>query len=130
MTPARRADLAFFASAAAALLVLVLFGALQRRLEMIGNDDLSRIWAGPRAVLIGADPYDPASWVATTRALGTLAPDTPVYIYPPWVTLVLVPLAALPLNVASMAWLVGSIAAGLAGLRLLLRASLPGRPLN
>ena len=129
VTPARRADHAFFASAAAALLVLILFGALQRRLEMIGHDDLSRIWAGPRAVLIGADPYDPASWAATTRALGTLTPDTPVYIYPPWVTLVLVPLAALPLNVASMAWLVGSIAAGLAGLRLLLRAHLPGRPL-
>ena len=129
MTAARRADVAFFASAVAALVLLAMFGALARRLEMIGNDDLSRIWAGPRAVLTGADPYDPQRWAATTRALGTLEPDTPVYIYPPWVTLVLLPLAALPLNIASIVWLVVSITAGLGGLRLLLRAYLPGRPL-
>jgi hypothetical protein len=125
---AGRADIAFFGSAAVSLLFLALFGALQQRLAMIGNDDLSRIWAGPRAVLTGADPYDPATWAATTRALGTLTPDTPVFIYPPWVTLVLIPLAALPLPVASIAWLIASIAAGLAGLRLLLRAYLPERP--
>ncbi|MCA1683419.1 MAG: DUF2029 domain-containing protein [Actinobacteria bacterium] len=126
MTPARRADIAFFTSAAIALLLLVAVGGLQRRLEMIGADDLSRIWAGPRAYLAGGDPYDPATWRVMTRALGTLEPDTPVFIYPPWVTVALIPLAALPLNVASVVWLAGSVAAGLAGLRLLLRAYLPG----
>ena len=132
MTPsrARRADAAYFAAAAGALLILALLGALQRQLEMIGNNDFSRIWAGPRAVLVGADPYDPVTFAATARAIGTLAPDTPVYLYPPWVTLVLLPLAAIPLNVASIVWLIASISAGLAGLRLLLRAYLPGRPLG
>lgn len=129
MTAARRADLAFFVSAAGALLLLAFFGALGQRLGMIGNDDLSRIWAGPRALLTGADPYDPRSWAATAAALGTLAPDTPVYIYPPWVTLVLLPLAALPLPLASIVWLGGSLLVGLTGLRLLLRTYLPGRPL-
>ena len=129
MTEARRADLAYVATAAFALGALAAFGALQRRLELIGNDDLSRIWAGPRALLVGADPYDPATWAATAHALGTLPPDTPVYIYPPWVALVLVPLALLPLNVASLTWLVASVVAGITGLRFLLRVALPGRPL-
>ena len=129
MTEARRADLAYVATAAFALGALAAFGALQRRLELIGNDDLSRIWAGPRALLTGADPYDPATWAATAHALGTLPPDTPVYIYPPWVALVLVPLALLPLNVASLTWLVASVVAGITGLRFLLRVALPGRPL-
>jgi hypothetical protein len=128
-TTERRADLAFFLTALAALLILTLLGALQRRLELVGEDDFSRIWAGPRAFLDGHDPYDPASWLATTKGLGTQTPDTPVYIYPPWVILVLLPLAALPLNVATIVWLAGSVVAGLAGLRALLRASLPGMPL-
>jgi hypothetical protein len=126
---ARRADLAYFASTAVALGVLAAFGALQQRLSMIGSDDLSRIWAGPRAYLIGADPYDPATWAATARALGTLPPDTPVYIYPPWVALALIPLGALPLNVASIAFLLGSVTAAVVGLRALLRTYVPGRPM-
>jgi hypothetical protein len=129
VTEARRADLAYFASAAVALGVLAVFGALQQRLAMIGNDDFSRIWAGPRAFLVGADPYDPATWAATAHTLGTLPPDTPVYIYPPWVVLALIPLGALPLNVASIAFLLGSVAAAVVGLRALLRAYVPGRPL-
>lgn len=129
MTGARRADLAYFASTAAALGVLAVFGPLQQRLAMIGADDLSRIWAGPRALLSGADPYDPLTWSATAHALGTLPPDTPVYIYPPWVAVVLIPLGALSLDLASVAFLIGSVAAAVIGLRALLRSYLPGRPL-
>lgn len=125
---ARRADLAFAGSAVAALVLLVLAGALQRRLELIGNDDFSRLWAGPRALLTGHDPYDPATWGTTSVALGTLAPDTSVYIYPPWVALLLLPFGLLPLPAASLAWLALSLAAGLAGLRALVRTWLPGRP--
>lgn len=130
MTPARRADIAFIGTICAAAIALVLFGVLQRRLEMIGGDDFSRIWAGPRAVIIGADPYEPASWVATARALGTLAPDTAVqvYPYPPWVTVALLPLGLLPLPAASLLWLIASLGAGIVGLRALLREYLPGRP--
>lgn len=94
---------------------------------MIGHDDLSRIWAGPRALLTGSDPYHPATWYATAVALGTQAPDTAVYIYPPWVVLLLVPLAALPLASAAAVWLALSLGASLLMLRRALRALLPGR---
>ena len=129
MTEARRADLAYFASIAVALALLGTLGALQRHLELIGNDDLARILTGPQALLRGADPYDPATWPATVHALGTLAPDTPVYIYPPWVAVVMLPIATLALPVATIGWLAASLVAGVAGLRALLRTYLPGRPL-
>ncbi|HEV2250785.1 MAG TPA: glycosyltransferase 87 family protein [Candidatus Limnocylindria bacterium] len=124
----RRADRAYLATVALSLVALVALGALSRRIELIGADDFSRIWAGPRAVLTGADPYDPARWPATAVALGTQAPDTAVFIYPPWVTVALLPLAALPLPVASGVWLGASLLAGIAGLRALAAAYLPARP--
>jgi hypothetical protein len=129
-SPARRADVAFAVTAGLCLLALVAFGVIGRRLEMIGSDDFSRIWAGPRAVIIGSDPYDPASWAATAQSLGTQAPDTAiaVYPYPPWVVLVLLPLGLMPLPVASLLWLIASLTAGIAGLHALLREYLPGRP--
>lgn len=105
-------------------------GPLERRIELIGSDDLSRIWAGPRAFLSGADPYDPSSWYATAVALGTQPPDTAVYIYPPWVTLALLPIGALPLALASALWLVAGLALALVALRAALRALLPDRPLD
>jgi len=94
---------------------------------MIGADDLSRIWAGPRAVLTGHDPYDPTSWVATATGLGTQVPDTAVFIYPPWVTVPLLPLGLLPLPVASALWLVASLVAAIIAMRAALHALLPGR---
>lgn len=124
---ADRADRAFWAATGAALLVFAALGPLERRIGMIGADDLSRIWAGPRAFLTGSDPYDPSGWYAVAVGLGTQPPDTAVYIYPPWVTLLLLPLAALPLVMASGVWLVASLAAAVLALRAALRAFLPGR---
>lgn len=129
-SPARRADIAFVVTVGLCLLALIAFGVVGRRLEMIGHDDFSRIWAGPRAVILGHDPYDPVTWPATAQALGTLAPDTeiPVYPYPLWVVLVLLPLGLLPLPVAALLWLIASLTAGIAGLHALLREYLPERP--
>lgn len=126
----RRDDIAYLTACAGSLVALATLGPLRRRIEMVGEDDLSRIWAGPRAVLIGADPYDPATWAATAVALGTQLPDTPVYIYPPWVTLALLPLGALPLPVVSAFWLVAGLALAIVALRATLQALLPGRPLE
>jgi hypothetical protein len=81
-----------------------------------------------RAILIGGDPYDPSSWLLTATALGTQPPDTPVYIYPPWVAVPLLPLGLLPLGAVSIVWLVASLAAALAALRSALARWLPGRP--
>ncbi len=125
-----RTDRAFWGATALSLAVFALLGPLERRIGMIGEDDLSRIWAGPRAFLEGADPYDPAGWYSTAVALGTQPPDTAVYIYPPWVTLVLLPIAALPLAAASAVWIVAALAAAIVALRAALRALLPGRALE
>lgn len=86
------------------------------------------MWAGPRAVLLGHDPYDPSTWVATASALGTQAPDTSVYIYPPWVVAVLLPLGALPLVAASLVWLALGLGAAIVATRAALRRLLPDRP--
>lgn len=122
----RRADLAF-STATAGSLALIAMGPLARRIEMIGEDDLSRIWAGVRAVVLGRDPYDPATWAATAAALGTQTPDTPVYIYPPWVAVPLLPLGLVPLPLVSILWLVASLAAAIVATRAALRAWLPDR---
>jgi len=52
-SPARRADIAFAVTVGLCLLALLASGVIGKRLEMIGHDDFSRIWAGPRAVLLG-----------------------------------------------------------------------------
>ena len=98
---ARRADLAFFAALVAGLLFVAFLGPLDRRLELVHDNDFSGFWAGARALVTGRDPYDAATWMGTTVALGTQAPDTAVYGYPPWVALALTPLALLPLEAAA-----------------------------
>ncbi len=125
---ARRADLAFGAAVLAGILFLAFLGPLERRLDLIHDNDFSGIWAGARAMVLGQDPYDATSWRQAAAALGTQTPDTPVYGYPPWVAVALIPLALLPLETASSIWMVAGIAGSVIGLRALLRACLPGRP--
>lgn len=120
-----RADRAYWGATMVGLAAVAL-GPFVRRVEMIGDEDFSRMWAGPRAVLLGLDAYDPERWVATATALGTQPPDTTVYVYTPWVLVALLPLAAIPLTVASLLWSLGGLALALLGLRALLRAFLPG----
>ena len=81
---ARRADIAFFASLAVSAILLVLFGFTQLRIDKLGSDDFSTAWAGARALLLGADPYDVATWTDTVLRI-TPRPllDTAVYAYPP-----------------------------------------------
>jgi hypothetical protein len=124
---ARREDVAYATATAMSLAVLALLGPLGRRIELIGEDDLSRIWAGPRAIVTGHDPYDGATWTSTAVALGTQLPDTAVYIYPPWVAVPLTPLGFLPLAPLSIAWLVIGLALAIVALRTALRELLPGR---
>jgi len=123
---ARRADFAFFAALAAGLLLVVFLGPLDRRLELVRDNDFSGFWAGARALVTGRDPYDTATWAATTLVLGTQAPDTAVYGYPPWVALALVPLALLPLEAAAWLWMIAGVVLAALALRALLRACLPG----
>lgn len=124
---ARRADIAYFTSLAVSAIALVVFGVVQLRIDKLGADDFSTVWAGPRALLMGVDPYDVATWVDTARRIGTHPLlDTAVYAYPPWVALAFVPLALLPVGTAGVIWSLTGISAAVIALRALLRAYLPG----
>ncbi len=95
-----------------------------------GATDLSYIWAGPRSVLDGANPYDAASWQASVERLGTQAIGIPpIYTYPPVVLLVLLPLGLLPLPVVDVVWIGGSLVAAVLAVGRLLRLTLPDLPL-
>ena len=125
-----RTDRAFWGATALSLAAFALLGPLERRIELLGEDDLSRLWAAPRAFLNGSDPYDPVTWYDTAVALGTQAPDTAVFTHPPWVVVALLPLGLIPLTLVSALWLVASLGLSIAALRSALRALLPDRPLE
>ena len=122
-------DLAFALGIALGALVLFASGYLDRSPELVQHNDFSGFWAGPRAFLIGKDPYDPTTWRGTAIALGTQTPDTPVYGYFGWALVLLLPLAGLPLDLASALWTFGAVALAVVAVRALLRAFVPGLPI-
>lgn len=130
MSAARRADLVYAAAIVTALALLFVSGATGHRDDTIRHSDFSYLWAGPRTILDGGDPYDASSWSASVATLGTEPFDDPhVYSYPPYVALALLPLAALPLPLAAGLWTWGSMAAAAIALRRLVHAVAPGAPL-
>lgn len=125
---ARRADIAYVAALAVGAIVLLLLGFAQLRIDKLGADDFSTAWAGARALLLGADPYDAGTWTDTVMRIAVHPLlDTAVYAYPPWVALALLPLGALPVGAAGMLWSAAGIAGAVLAVRALLRAYLPGR---
>lgn len=122
----RRADVAYFAGLTVGVVLLVMYGLVFKRMDMLGVDDFSTIWAGPRAFLTGADPYDPGTWADTAVRVGTHVPDTAVYLYPPWIVIGLLPFALVPVRLAGVIWTVIGMAAAIVATRALLRAYLPG----
>ncbi len=121
-------DLAYVAGLVLGLIVLAASGFLDRSADVVHHDDFSGFWAGPRALLTGIDPYDPRTWREAAIALGTQTPDTPVYGYFGWAIVLLLPLAALPLEIASAIWTFGGMALAALAMRALLRACVPGNP--
>jgi hypothetical protein len=126
VTPQRRADLTYVAAILIGVAFILLMGPLGRRLEMVHSNDFSGIWSGPATILAGVNPWDPSSYVPTAIALGTKTPDALVDDYMPWEVVALLPLGALPLDVAAWIWMVGSISLSAVALRALLRAFVPG----
>ena len=120
----RRTDIAYAIGIALGVAgLLILFGDL--RAAMLGIDDFATIWTGPRALLLGLDPYDATTWRETAVRIGTAhIPDNAVYVYPPWVTIALVPFALLSSSAASVVWTVIGMAAAIVAMRALLRAYL------
>jgi hypothetical protein len=121
----RRTDAAYAIGLVVGLAgLLTLFGNL--RSSMLGIDDFATIWTGPRAFVLGLDMYDPATWREIAVRIGTAhIPDNAVYLYPPWVTIALVPFALLSSSVASVVWTVIGMCAAVLAMRALLRAYLP-----
>jgi len=121
----QRTDVAYFAGLTVGLAALVIFF-WDLRVAMLGIDDFSLIWAGPRAFLLGSDPYDPATWRETALRVGQVqVPVQLVYLYPPWVTIALVPFAFVSAGIAVVVWTVIGMVAAVAAMRALLRAYLP-----
>jgi len=121
----RRTDVAYFVGIGVGLAGLLLFF-WSLRVAKLGTDDFSLIWAGPRAFLLGHDPYDPATWRDTAMSVGQVQiPFHLVYLYPPWVVIALAPFALLSAGDAVILWTLIGMSAAFVAMRALLRAYLP-----
>ena len=121
----RRTDLAYAVGLAVGLAGLLIFF-WRLRVEMMGVDDFATIWAGPRALLLGFDPYDPVTWRDTQVKVGAGTNlFSAVYLYPPWVTIALVPFALLSTRDGVVVWTVIGMLSAVIAMRALLRAYLP-----
>ena len=127
MSPQTRADIAYLAAIILGVLFVVLLGPLDRRLELLHINDFSGFWAGPRAVLAGVSPWDPANYPAARIAFDTQRDDASVLNYMPWTVIALLPLGLLPLEVAAWIWMALSMILAAVALRALLREFMPGR---
>lgn len=125
----RVATFSYVAALAVALFVLALLGPLERKAGMIGSDDFANIWVGARVYVTGHDPYDPATWRQTVSLMGTAPTEQPIYLYPPWAILLVLPVAALPIAVATPVWTAAGLGAAGAAVGILCRRLLPGRSL-
>ena len=130
MSATRRADLGFALGLGLGVAFIMLLGPFERRIELAHINDFSGFWSGARAIVLGVDPYESTGWRALVDALGVHDSEALVNDYFPWVSLVLLPLGFLPVETAAWIWMVLTVSCGVIGLRALLRAYLPGRPLE
>lgn len=122
-------DLALGAGLGLGLLVVAMFGFFELRDELVSHNDFTYTWAGARTIVDGGDPYEPSAWLGTVARYGTTPALETVFGYPPWIALAVVPLAMLPVPVASGLWTFGGMAAAALALRALLRSLAPDPPL-
>ena len=129
MTRQRLADLALASGLALGLVVLFLFGFFDLRDRLVDHNDFTYAWAGARTVVDGGNPYVPADWLGTIERYHTTPAHEMVFGYPPWIALAAVPIAILPVPIASGLWTFGGMAAAALALRVLLRSLAPDPPL-
>lgn len=123
-----RDELPFLAGILFGLAVMAVFGFFTVHERNLPVNDFSYMWAGGHTVLDGQDPYDGVSFAAESKRFGTAPPHETVFAYPPWVALALVPLAALPLPIASNLFTFGGMLLAALALRSLVRARVPDIP--
>lgn len=119
---------AYAAGLALGLVVLALAGALTIP-PLAARGDFAEQWAAARFTLEGGDPYDPAVWRDAAARLAGRASDARAFVYPPYVTLALTPLALLPLPAAATLWVGASVVLAIVALGRLLRAYRVTQPL-
>ena len=129
MTRQRLADLALASGLALGLVVLFLFGFFDLRDRLVDHNDFTYTWAGARTIVDGGNPYVPADWLGTIERYHTTPAHEMVFGYPPWIALAAVPIAILPVPIASGLWTFGGMAAAALALRVLLRSLAPDPPL-
>lgn len=110
--------------AAVALVLLAAGAAIARANFWYQATDFFCLYHGARSLVVGHDPYDEAWWKEVT---GGLYPDPfhdgrlthsacpGRYGYPLWTAVVMLPIGALPLEVAASAWTALSIGAAFVG---------------
>ena len=106
-------------------LLLVLAGAFAARSALwYQTADFFCLYHGARSLSVGIDPYDEAAWQAATggsypdpRGGVAPAPCPGRYGYPLWTAVALLPLGAVPIEVASSLWMTLSIGAAVFGIR-------------
>ena len=111
--------------------ILLVYAAL-RSVDVVAQAylmDPHYYFLGARILAQGGDPYDVATWDAAVRASfaehgAAVTPPWPFeFRYPLWTAVAFLPLAALPLRVATALWQVLLITATVAGAVLVLRAA-------
>ena len=104
--------------------LLVLAGTFAARSALwYQTADFFCLYHGGRALTVGLDPYDETAWLAATGGLypdprgGVATPPCPGrYGYPLWTAVALMPLGALPIELASTLWMTLSIGAAILGI--------------
>ena len=129
MTPQRLADLALASGLALGLAILFLFGFFDLRDRLGDHNDFTYTWAGARTIVDGGNPYVAADWLGTIERYHTTPAHEMVFGYPPWIALAAVPIAVLPVPIASGLWTFGGMVAAALALRVLLRSLAPDPPL-
>ena len=120
-------DRAFAAGLAVGLIFLVAIGAVGLP-PLASRGDFAEQWSAARLILEGGQPYDSGTWQASAARLAGRASDSPVFIYPPYVALALVPVAAIPLAAAATLWVTAGVLLAAFAIRWLLRSYPPPHP--
>lgn len=108
---------------AAVVLVVLAAGAVAARTNLYYQaTDFFCLYHGARSLVVGHDPYDEAWWREVAGGLypnpsGRLVPSSCPgrYGYPLWTAVVMLPIGALPIELAASAWMAISLGAALAG---------------
>jgi hypothetical protein len=108
---------------AALALVLLAAGAAAARSNLYYQaTDFFCLYHGARSLVVGHDPYDEAWWSEVAGGLypnpsGRLVPSSCPgrYGYPLWTAVVMLPIGALPIEVAASLWMAISFGASFAG---------------